>query len=130
MLAPRHAPPAAYLAVVAVRHTDVAPGEAEVAIAEVARAAGVGSVMPTSASPVAPPRRRPIRPDLPLIADHEVVIAPGHADPRGLRVVPYRPDAAWPEGRRVHPRLRDPFRPFPGRSHALRALIIGVRQGG
>jgi hypothetical protein len=50
---------------------------------------------------------------------------PAPADPSGVRVVPYRPTAAWPEGRRLHPRVYDPFRAFPLRARFLLGLIDG-----
>lgn len=50
-----------------------------------------------------------------------VELAP--SDPVGLRVLPYRPAATWPEHRLVHPRVYDPFRAFPRRAAHLVALI-------
>jgi hypothetical protein len=45
------------------------------------------------------------------------------AEPEGIRVVPYRPATAWPEARRIHPRVYDPFRAFPRRASCLADLI-------
>jgi hypothetical protein len=64
------------------------------------------------------------RVDLPFIGDDDVDwdrLAP--LDPPGLRVVPYRPDARWPRGRRMHARLNDPFHGFPQRVPALLELL-------
>jgi hypothetical protein len=71
-------------------------------------------------------RRAPFAPTLPFepIADDEIALfAPTPAEPYGVRVVPYRPGAAWPEGRRVHPRVYDPFRAFPQRATLLAQIM-------
>jgi hypothetical protein len=83
-----------------------------------------------AATPVSAPPRRPYLPlDVPLIHDGEIVLTPsGGGDPLGVRVVPYRPDGTWPEGRRLHPRLYDPFRAFPARARTLRDLIARARR--
>jgi hypothetical protein len=44
-------------------------------------------------------------------------------DPEGVRVVPYRPGEAWPEGKRLHPRVYDPFRNFPRRAIYLSQMM-------
>ncbi|MDF1521462.1 MAG: hypothetical protein P1P87_01410 [Trueperaceae bacterium] len=50
-------------------------------------------------------------------------------DPRGLRVVAYRPASRWPL-RRLATRIPDPFRGFPRRSTHLIELMYGrARQG-
>jgi hypothetical protein len=46
------------------------------------------------------------------------------ADPRGLRVVAYRPTSRWPL-RRLATRIPDPFRGFPRRSTHLIELMYG-----
>jgi hypothetical protein len=45
-------------------------------------------------------------------------------DPRGLRVVAYRPSSRWPL-RRLATRIPDPFRGFPRRSTHLTELMYG-----
>ena len=63
------------------------------------------------------------------IADEEIALfEPAPAEPHGVRVVPYRPTSTWPEERRVHPRVYDPFRAFPNRA-ALLAEIMHTDDG-
>jgi hypothetical protein len=83
---------------------------------------GVASVSHVAQSP----RRAPVTPSIAFepIADDEIALfTPAPAEPHGVRVVPYRPGTAWPEARRVHPRIYDPFRAFPQRATLLGQIM-------
>lgn len=65
---------------------------------------------------------------LPLIDDSVSVLPPLSAaatDPRGVRVLPLRPDSAWPIRRGPGDRLSNPFRSFPYRAAHLGRIMYG-----
>lgn len=73
----------------------------------------------------------PVHDDLPAAAPAAPAVAVAPlidvaylADPRGLRVVAYRPTSRWPL-RRLATRIPDPFRGFPRRSTHLVELMYG-----
>lgn len=69
-------------------------------------------------------------PSLPLIDDTVTLMAwtpASTSDPRGVRVLPLRPDSPWPVRRRPGDRVSNPFVAFPYRAVHLGRIMYGHR---
>jgi hypothetical protein len=101
----------------------VAAPDAVAAPTEPAPAVLEATFAPSPAAPL------PVAPDLEADPAPAETVAPGVlrlSDPRGLRVVPFRPTTRWPL-HRACARIHDPFRAFPDRGAQLALWLEDAR---